>query len=378
MDIKYGIVYASVNIFCLIVVMIIMQKFTTNVGSEEEIKQFRKMTTSFLGFLLAEIIWALAISGILNMSPFIYGMIKMIGTYFIPLMVYFWFWFALTKYKNVKTKIASWRLLTFIPMIILLIFYLSSFKTGIVFKITENNEVIKGPGYNLSGLVDNFYGLSIIVYSIYLMAKTKELDKSNYIIQILFILLCTFGGFMDGIILDTPIMAMTITVSFVFLFINLQEPQIFNDALTGLNNRRRANNYINTMISNTNGNNPLHLFMLDIDGFKQINDTKGHLEGDKAICIVGDAIARETDEYRGFAARWGGDEFIVAIHSDKEDFDIIFKKGLEERLNEYVEKNKLNYKLSVSLGHCESDSPNASLNELIKVADRQLYNNKGI
>ena len=376
MDLKYSFVYAGVNIFCLIVSLIILRKFTTNVGSEEEIRFFRRMTYSFMGFLVAEIIWALGVSGMITMPPLVYGLIKMFGTYCIPLMVYFWFWFAMVKYKNAKINSKMWRLISFIPMILLLIIYIISSKAGIVYKITESNEVIKGPGYNLSGLVDNLYGISIIVYSIFLMLKKKEMDKSNYIIQIVFILLCTLGGFIDGLVVDTPIMALTICVSFIYLFINLQEPQIFNDALTGLNNRRRANSYINEMIKNTNENNPLHLFMLDIDSFKQINDTKGHLEGDKALCVVGEAVAKETDEYRGFAARWGGDEFIVAIHSNKENFVEEFKEGLDKRLEEYVKRDNIAYKLKVSLGGTFTDTPTTQLNELINKADKELYKNK--
>ena len=108
MDLKYSFVYAGVNIFCLIVSLIILRKFTTNVGSEEEIRFFRRMTYSFMGFLVAEIIWALGVSGMITMPPLVYGLIKMFGTYCIPLMVYFWFWFAMVKYKNAKINSKMW------------------------------------------------------------------------------------------------------------------------------------------------------------------------------------------------------------------------------------------------------------------------------
>ena len=376
MDLKYSFVYAGVNIFCLIISLIILRKFTTNVGSEGEIKYFRRMTYAFSAFLVAEIIWALGTSGMIKVSPLVYGLIKMFGTYCIPLMVYFWFWFAMIKYRNVAINSTKWKFISFVPMIALLIIYIISFKVGIVYQITDTKEVIKGPGYNLSGIVDNIYGVSIIVYSVILMLKKKEIDKSNYIIQIVFILLCTLGGFMDGWIVDTPIMALAICVSFIFLFINLQEPQIFNDALTGLNNRRRANSYIKEMLKNTSDTNPLYLFMLDIDHFKQINDTKGHLEGDKALCVVGEAIAKETDEYRGFAARWGGDEFIVAIHTDIEGFEKQFKEGLDSRLKRYSERDAIAYPLEVSLGHTKTNNPLIPLNELVNNADKELYKNK--
>ena len=376
MDYRYALVYASVNIFCLVISLIILQKFTTNVGNEQEINYFRKMTTSFAIFLVAEIFWAIAECGMLSVSPLVSGLVKMAGTFFIPLMVYFWFWFVMYKYKNEKMKGKLWKFITFIPMILLAIVYIISYKAGIIYQIVGGKEVIEGPGFNLSGLVDNIYGIAIIIYSIILMRRKKEKDKSNYIIQIVFILLCTFGGFVDGLAKDTPIMALAICLSFVFLFINLQEPQIFNDALTGLNNRRRANSYIEIMISNTDEKKPLHLFMIDIDAFKQINDTKGHLEGDKALCVVGEAIAKETDEYRGFAARWGGDEFIVAINANIESFEELFKKGLDERLETYAKNIGIHYDLTVSAGHTETTSNVASLTSLINQADKDLYKNK--
>ena len=91
MDYKYALVYASVNIFCWIISLIILQKFTTNVGNEQEIRYFRRMIDSFSVFLLTEIIWALSVSEIINLPSKVYGLIKIAGTFFIPLMVYFWF-----------------------------------------------------------------------------------------------------------------------------------------------------------------------------------------------------------------------------------------------------------------------------------------------
>ena len=59
---------------------------------------------------------------------------------------------------------------------------------------------------------------------------------------------------------------------------------------------------------------------MDVDKFKQINDTYGHLEGDAAISLVGKTLKSIAGESNSFVARIGGDEFVMVVHSDSESY----------------------------------------------------------
>lgn len=373
MDIRYAFVYIGVNIFCFIVATIMISKFSLNLGSEKDVLNFRSMIICFMVFLFAEVFWALGYSNIININPTIYGLVKAFGTFFVPFMVYYWHNFALNKY-NVEIKSNLTKIIIALPIIILSILYISSFFTGIVFKIGSEGIVEYGPGVALSGLVDNIYGIIIIIHSLYRMIKNK--DKHNnyiYITQIVFIVICTIGGILDAIVVDTPIMQLAICLSFLFLFINIQEPYIYNDYLTGLNNRRRMETFMKDIIDNKDDN--WHLFIIDIDNFKNTNDTKGHIFGDSIIKVVADALNKTANEYkRGLSSRWGGDEFVVIVEDEREDFIEEFKDYINNNIKDRLEILKIDYPVSVSVGHYKYD-PNKihNLKELVDEADKRLY-----
>lgn len=87
------------------------------------------------------------------------------------------------------------------------------------------------------------------------------------------------------------------------------------DSLTGLANRRRfdleAEAYLATDRS-------LGLLMIDVDYFKIYNDTHGHLQGDKCLSLVSGLIGKAATKSRGFAARFGGEEFAIILECGSE------------------------------------------------------------
>ena len=374
----YLVTYGAVDVFCILMSIIILRKFTTNVGSEVEIRYFRWMTISFMGFILAEFIWVLGKAGMLPASDTAYDLIKILGTWFMPVMVYSWFCFAENKFKSKFINKRSNRFLAFIPIIILTVFYILSFKAGIIFKISENS-VERGPGFNLSGLVNNIYGLAIVIHAIILYIKSDSKTFRNVcIIQIMFILTCTFGGFIDGLFVNTPVLPLTVGLSFIYLFINLQEPQIFSDALTGLNNRRSAEVHFQRTVDDAYEEVPLNFFMMDINNFKKINDTYAHLEGDKALCLVADVLRHMENKYKGFSARWGGDEFLTMILGGTCDSAEEFSGEVNSAIQAKKEELNLKYDLSVAVGHAYTTSKKADIKSVINNADKALYKNKKI
>lgn len=84
------------------------------------------------------------------------------------------------------------------------------------------------------------------------------------------------------------------------------------DALTDLPNRRCFQDYIESRIAQASGANPLHLALLDIDAFKEINDTFGHDTGDQLLKIVAGRLRALSSE-NVFIARLGGDEFAIVV-----------------------------------------------------------------
>ncbi|RLB08272.1 MAG: hypothetical protein DRG50_00260 [Deltaproteobacteria bacterium] len=88
---------------------------------------------------------------------------------------------------------------------------------------------------------------------------------------------------------------------------------IFEDELTGIYNRRFLHNYFQYKVSwDTLAGNPLSLVMMDLDNFKQINDSYGHAVGDQALIWVATLLKRVAGE-ENLPIRYAGDEFLILM-----------------------------------------------------------------
>ena len=101
----------------------------------------------------------------------------------------------------------------------------------------------------------------------------------------------------------------------VYHFVYVQRTQIYNDALTGLNNRKRLFFMLETKIPQADKEHPMILYLLDANRFKQINDKYGHAEGDNALISIAECMIQLAGEYNIFVARYGGDEFMMLDYS---------------------------------------------------------------
>jgi len=147
------------------------------------------------------------------------------------------------------------------------------------------------------------------------------------------------------------------------------------DKLTGLYNRRYFDHFLDFEIKRSSRQNAsLALLMIDIDNFKLINDTFGHLFGDKILNKLGDivkSIIRETD----LAARYGGEEFSIVMSNTglEEAADIA------ERMRKAISAYNFDIKelpTTVSIGIAVYPFDSTSLQDLISNADRALYRAK--
>jgi len=117
---------------------------------------------------------------------------------------------------------------------------------------------------------------------------------------------------------NLPLPFRTIGAAIVIYIVQLREikENIYVDKLTGANNRTAVDRYLARQLENSQSY--LRLAMIDIDNFKEINDTMGHNIGDKALILVARAFMSSlTSGF--FFARYGGDEFVIMSSMDKDE-----------------------------------------------------------
>jgi len=149
--------------------------------------------------------------------------------------------------------------------------------------------------------------------------------------------------------------------------------QARHDGLTGLLNQRAFFTELRKELSRgQRQNHTLTLIYFDIDGFKKVNDTKGHRVGDEILVKIADA-ARHTTREGERIARYGGDEFCIILpNSSLEEAEV-----LSERLCETIKKSVNSTKISCSIGIAASTPDNFhDADSLVKLADRAMYEAK--
>jgi diguanylate cyclase (GGDEF)-like protein/PAS domain S-box-containing protein len=154
---------------------------------------------------------------------------------------------------------------------------------------------------------------------------------------------------------------------------HLLSQQAIRDDLTGLYNRRHIFQILKEKIIHSNRYaESLSLMMIDLDEFKNVNDTYGHQFGDfmlQAVARIIIASIRESD----FLGRYGGEEFLLILtHTDLESAKVV-----AQRIGRAVEEASFgenNVKMTVSIGICSYHG--SSLEEFVKCADELMYQAK--
>lgn len=142
------------------------------------------------------------------------------------------------------------------------------------------------------------------------------------------------------------------------------------DPLTKAYNRRSLYNIINDEIENDE-HLKFGLIILDIDNFKKINDTYGHVVGDQVLVRVASVMKENLRENDHFC-RWGGEEFLLMIHGNEEDYAIV-----AERIRDGIEKqvfhaDETEFFVTATLGIAEYQT-GIQIRTLVDMADQKMY-----
>jgi len=157
--------------------------------------------------------------------------------------------------------------------------------------------------------------------------------------------------------------------------INLLRQQVGRDSMTSLNNHQRFRELLEQEISRSERyKHPLSVIFADIDEFKSINDTYGHLAGDRAIKIIAGCLKKELRQ-SDHLARYGGEEFAVILPEAEEVDAWMVAERLRETVNSLrIAHGDVFIHVTMSFGIVTlKPGEKISLDESIRRADTALY-----
>ena len=148
--------------------------------------------------------------------------------------------------------------------------------------------------------------------------------------------------------------------------------QARTDELTGLPNRRALLDRASEVLAGADAGRPAALLLLDLDGFKEVNDSLGHAAGDELLRQIAprlvDAVGPD-----GLAARLGGDEFAVLLPDAALDDALATASRIERRLGAPFPLEGIRVHVGASIGVATAPVPASDVTDLLRCADVAMY-----
>lgn len=301
---------------------------------------------------------------VIKVLVFLSGSVLFLGNVMIG---YLWAKFIMVHmnipFSDIRRNIYRTIGLISIVLLVINIFY------PLVFSVSDGRYQ-RGFAYIIFLIFAAFY----ILDSLYLYVKRVKKNGSLKLFPVhIFLIPVILGVVIQAFFVEIAITWTSIAISVAGIMTALKNEIIFTDCLTGLYNRvyleflhKRACNKKDCWVSG---------IMIDLNGFKQINDNYGHAEGDLALCIVADLLRKSFSEY-GVVTRYAGDEFVIMLNTTD---DQLIQKIIKSAKKNFVTENEKNdkpYQLSASMGYAITNLSNETIDDFMNRIDEQMYQDK--
>ncbi len=369
-----SIMYAEINIFCIIIVALILRKVISGVDTKRRQQMLIHMMVSSILLFTFDLLWVLVDIEAIHVSRDINFLIN--ACYFMStgVLSYFWFIYAMDIMEAPRINKRPFNIISRLPLVLYVILLVASYWTGWIFYISEDGTYQRGSLYLFQMFVAYGYVLFTTIKSLFLACnKDNWAKRSQYLTLVTFVVFPLIFGIMQILIKGIPLVSSGITLAILCFYLNYQEQQISLDTLTQLNNRRQLVAYLANKVKHLDKDHTLYLLMLDMDYFKKINDHYGHVEGDNALMRVAEVLRNASHNLNCFLSRYGGDEFTVLFEADRpEDIELLCTR-IKDSLAIANEKAKTPYQLSLSIGYAAYSKDFDTLQDFFRAADKKLY-----
>jgi diguanylate cyclase (GGDEF)-like protein len=368
--------YAEVNMGCVCILLLLLYSIKKLPTPQQKYELFQKLVLWHIVYFLNDSVWAFINDDVIPKNTFSVLMVNFLNAIILPVVAYSCFVFSeiSTRPEMTRKQIESLQVKLRIPIYLQVFALLFSFVVAPDFWLDDKLEP-RDLYYVILSALPMFYWVTATVRG--LLRTRTMLNRANlgtYLIVASYTPgVLVAGGAQILFALTTPFFCFWCTAIILFAYLHLQNQLISTDSLTMLNNRNRLHHYLHQPREEKES----FVFMVDVDHFKQINDTYGHAEGDRALVLVSQALKKACERLNSlmFLCRYGGDEFLV-IAQTKAPNDVVAK--IRECLQEEAAKQDLScsYTIEASIGFARWDGRADSFKESLEEADKKMYEDK--
>lgn len=267
-----------------------------------------------------------------------------------------------------------------VPAIVMVIMTISSIWNGCYFIIDETNSYVRGEFFYVPTIISFCY----IGYVLWLLTKYKKdnmletgVQRNLYMRLLVFPMAPCIGAVLQILMPGSVWIFPGTTMAILINYIMVQNSQLARDHLTGLYNRSQLENFMNYQLKNLKKGNYFFLILIDLDKFKVINDTYGHIVGDEALIQAARLLRGNCKRKSDYVVRLGGDEFVIIGQCEEICAVDMIVERIQEDAERFNKTGKKEYQLSFSAGYTVYDGTSfATLDTLIGEADQRMYESK--
>lgn len=244
---------------------------------------------------------------------------------------------------------------------------------GAVFYFDEARVYRRGPLFPVCVAI---LMMIVVLYEVFILANRKHIERKSAPTLIFFPFPPVITGILQVTFQNLPFAFSGMTLSLLILFIYTQSRNMDIDYLTGAYNRRKLDFYLQEKIRAATAERTFSAIMLDLDHFKEINDTCGHGAGD--VALEGAAnLLKKCFRSEDFVARYGGDEFCVVLNiSERKNLEAAVAH-LKKKLQEYNAQHRRSFSLGFSIGYSVYDVRSGmDVKQFQEEIDRLMYEDK--
>ncbi len=376
---SYFIYYTEAGIVCVIIFAIMLVWDLLSVDKQEKQIKYDRTLIAFLLYFLSDGLWAAIIAGVLPRTRFTVVSTNFANCILMSSITYTWLRYVMAVEQIPKRDSRSARITVLAP------FALSTIALVCTYLLAPdallNSALEPQPLYSVFLVaVPIIYIIAVLVYTMKrAIAVESRIERRRHILIGLFPLMVVIGGLLQVVFLpETPIFCFSSTILMLIFYIASMKTQISTDPLTGLNNRGQLLHYIAQKTNLYREGRLTIVVMFDINDFKQINDTYGHAEGDRALILVADSFRDVIKNHSTpmVLARYGGDEFILIAHPTGEAEIEPLICEIREQIEARCREESTPYVVSISAGAEALNGREDTFQRCMQRADENLYADK--
>ncbi len=293
---------------------------------------------------------------------------------------FLWYLYVYDIVKNEVGQRGKKVLRPAVPLIVFSAVLCTSPFYPLVFDIDADNYYVRGPFYLLYVGVSAFYVASSAVLVVKACRReTVRERRRTYWGLGSFAGFALLGGIHQVLFPGVEMLWPFLSIAFLIVYINVQQEQVTRDGLTGLNNRRRFDQYIRELAEQDLTRESWRFVILDVDRFKTINDAYGHVIGDRTLKLLAEQMKRVFGNRRSFLARYGGDEFVIILNgmSEKEAAEAL--EQLRKAVAGLHRADGKRWNITISAGMAAyGENGITYIPDIIALADERMYREKHV